>query len=233
MTTSVALRDDVEIPMVGSLDEFRQWARSDAFPERGRIDYLAGRIEVDMSPEDIYCHAVLKVEVIGVLGPLIKSRGLGNLCSDRTRISVPRADLSAEPDVLFISYESLESGRVRLVAKASGEPDRYVEVEGPPDLVVEIVSDRSLTKDTVRLAEAYWRAGVREYWLMDARGEELLFRIHYPAPSGYVSAAADAEGFQDSRVFGCRFRLIRRRGRHGGWAFDLEQAPRRAAESQA
>jgi hypothetical protein len=43
MTTSIALEDDFEIPLVSSFDEFREWARSDDFPERGRIDYLAGR----------------------------------------------------------------------------------------------------------------------------------------------------------------------------------------------
>jgi Uma2 family endonuclease len=104
--------------------------------------------------------------------------------------------------------------------------DRYVEVEGAPDLVVEIVSDRSVTKDTVRLPVAYWRAGVLEYWLMDARGEELFFRIHHRGPSGYVPAVIDAEGFQSSIVFGRRFRLTRRRGRRGGWTFDLEHAER-------
>ena len=150
----------------------------------------------------------MKVEVIAVLANLVKSGDLGDLQSDRTRVSVPQADLSAEPDVLFISAAALESGRVRLVSKTTGEAGRYVEVEGAsPDLVVEIVSDRSVTKDTVRLPDAYWRAGVLEYWLMDARGEELLFRIHHSGPSGYVPVGVDAEGFQSSGVFDRRFRV--------------------------
>jgi hypothetical protein len=34
------------------LEGFRRWAFSAEFPEIGRIDYLAGDVEVDTSPED-------------------------------------------------------------------------------------------------------------------------------------------------------------------------------------
>ena len=35
---------------------FVGWCHSPSFPEQGRIDYLAGDLEVDMSPEDLYTH---------------------------------------------------------------------------------------------------------------------------------------------------------------------------------
>ena len=224
MATCVTLEEGWEIPFVDSLDAFRSWARSDEFPERGRIDYLAGRIEVNMAPEDYYSHGGLKVEVIGALRNLVKAGNLGDLRSDRTRVSNVRADLSAEPDLVFISFETLVSGRARLVPKVTEDADRYVEVEGTPDLVIEIVSDRSVTKDTVRLPAAYWRADIPEYWLMDARGSELIFRVHRHGPSGYEPALANADGYQYSGVFDRWFRLSRRRSRGGGWAFDLECA---------
>ncbi len=60
MAATVVFEERVEIPLtLRSLAEFRQWALSPEFPERGRIDYLAGRIEGDMSPEDICCHGTL------------------------------------------------------------------------------------------------------------------------------------------------------------------------------
>ena len=52
-----------------------------------------------------------------------------------------------------------------------------MELEGP-DLVVEIVSDSSVTKDTQRLPLSYWQAGVTEYWLVDVGGERLSFQIY-------------------------------------------------------
>lgn len=222
MASSLIIEEQLEIPFVRSLGEFRAWATSDDFPERGRIDFLAGRIEVDMSPEDLFCHGTLKTEIIQVLGRLLKASGAGYLFSDRARVSSPEGEFSVEPDVVFLSHQSLESGRVRLVPKATGEPDCYLELEGPPDLIVEIVGDSSVTKDTQRLPAAYWRAGVEEFWLVDARSETLLFQIHRRGRSAYEAILPDAEGFQHSAVFQARFRLSRRRNEHGRWAFDLE-----------
>ena len=42
---------------------FSPVAAPDDFPERGRIDYIAGQIEVDMSPEDLFTHGSLKTEI--------------------------------------------------------------------------------------------------------------------------------------------------------------------------
>ena len=63
---SVLIEEQVEIPLgIACLADFRQWALSDDFPERGRIDFIAGRIEVDMSPEDLFTHGTLKSEIAG------------------------------------------------------------------------------------------------------------------------------------------------------------------------
>lgn len=218
---SVIFEEQLEIPFISSLTEFRAWALSDSFPKRGRIDFIAGHIEVDMSPEDIFCHGTVKTEMVSVLAQLVKGRGLGYLLSDRTRVSCPETGLSVEPDIVFISEESIESGRVRLIPKATGEADRYVEVEGPPDLIVEIVSDSSVTKDTRGLPPVYARSGVPEFWLADARGERLSFHIHRWTTSGYELADRDAAGFQTSTVFGTAFHLHRYRNPHGRWTFDL------------
>ncbi len=216
------LEEQFEIPMdLRSLADFRAWAVSDDFPERGRIDYLDGRIEVDMSPEDLYCHGKVKTEMVAVLWQRIKQAGLGDLYTDRARVSCPSAQLSVEPDLVFISEQSLSSGRVRMVSKASHEPDRYIELEGPPELVVEIISDSSVKKDSQRLPALYYLAGVEEYWLVDARKEPLLFRIHRRGSSSYEPMVPDAEGYQRSAVLSCGYRLCRRRTAPGRVAFDL------------
>ena len=43
-----------------SFQGFQGWAESEEFPETGRIDYLAGDVEVDMSPEDLHTHGIVK-----------------------------------------------------------------------------------------------------------------------------------------------------------------------------
>lgn len=226
MATSVVFEEQVEIPLgLRNLDEFRVWALSDDFPQQGRIDYVGGRIEVDLSPEDFFCHGTLKTEIVRVLAHRVKRASSGYLVTDCTRISSPQGDVSAEPDVVFVSHTALATGRVRLIPKAGSEPGRYVELEGAPDLIVEVVSDSSEIKDTRRLPEAYFKAGVSEFWLADARGKQLVFHIHQRGALAYEPMARDAEGYQRSAVFGCRFRLDGQREANGHWAFDLRDAP--------
>lgn len=222
MAGSILFEEQVEIPLdIRSLDDFRRWAHSPDFPERGRIDYINGRVEVDMSPEDFYLHGTPKGEIYRALANRVKRHRLGDIVTDCTRVSSVAANLSAEPDILFVSRKALEDGRVRLIEKATGEPGRYIEVEGAPDLIVEIVSDSSVAKDTVRLPKAYFAAGVKEFWLVDARGEELLFRIHRRGPSAFEPVDVDEEGYQRSEVFGCRYRFERTREESGRLEYDL------------
>ena len=224
MATTVRIEEQIEIPLnLRNLVDFRRWATSDAFPEQGRIDYVTGCIEVDMSPEDLHTHGKLKTELVGVLWQRIKQEELGELYTDSTRVSCPDADLSVEPDLVFVKESSLDSGRVKLIPKAAGGADRYIELEGPPDLIVEIVSDASIRKDTERLPGAYFRAGVGEFWLVDARGEDLLFRIHHRGPSAYEPAESDPDGYQHSTVLSRWYRLDRGRNARGRVVFDLRQ----------
>ena len=222
MATVIRFEEQIEVPMdIRSLADFRRWATSDEFPEQGRIDYIAGCIEVDMSPEDLHTHGKLKTELVIAVGQRIKQKQLGELYTDRARVSCPDGDLSVEPDLVFVSDASLDSCRVQLVPKAGAAPDRYIELEGPPDLIVEIVSDASTHKDTERLPAAYHRAGVEEFWLIDARSDALLFRIHRRGPTAYEPVEPDAEGYQYSPVLACHYRLDRGRNPRGRLTFDL------------
>jgi Uma2 family endonuclease len=222
--TSIVFEEQIEVPLtLRSLADFRRWATSDEFPETGRIDFIEGKIEVEIAPEDFFCHGTLKSEIAGVLQYRVKHGKLGHLLIDSTRISSPTADLSVEPDIVFISRETLATGRARLAPKAGHRQGCYIEVEGGPDLVVEVVSDTSVVKDTRRLPAAYFRAGVREFWLADARGEESVFIIHRRGPDGFEPVAADADGYFSSVVMGCRYRLDAARDADGNWEFDLRE----------
>jgi len=180
-----------------------------------------------MSPEDLHTHGKLKVELVRVLADRVFPMDLGELYTDRARVSCPDVDLSAEPDVVFVTNESLDTGRVRLVPRVGGGADRYIELEGPPDLIVEIVSDASVRKDSERLPGLYYAAGVREFWLVDARFAELVFRIHQPGASGYEPAPASVDGFQHSAVLDRWYQLHRVRNRHGRIAFELHESARK------
>lgn len=224
MSASILFEDEVEIPPgIESLADFRRWVFSDRFPERGRIDYICGVIEVDLMPERLSSHGAVKTAIVRTLSQRVHDGDLGDLFIDQTRVSSLEANLSAEPDVLVLLHESIDSGRVDRVP-AAGDADDFVEIVGAPDLVVEIVSPSSVNKDTRRLPTAYFNAGVREYWLVDARREELIFRLFRRGAARFEEAPADSDGFQRSEVLGRRYRLERQRGRRDEWRYDLRES---------
>jgi Uma2 family endonuclease len=220
---SVIFGEQLEIPLgIGTLPDFRQWALSADFPKGGRIDYIHGKIEVDMSPKNLFSHGTLKAKLAQAIVTRMEELSLGHVFIDSTRISNIEAELSAEPDILVLSQAAIDDGRVRLIAAASHKPDAFVEIEGSPDLVVEIVSDSSVIKDTERLPQVYYEAGVAEFWLIDARSEPLQFAIHHRGTHQFEPTLPDTEGYQKSSVLGCDYRLIRERGLGGFWRYDLQ-----------
>lgn len=222
---TVLLEDhaQIEIPTIRNLAEFRQWALSDDFPQRGRIDYIGGRIEVDMSPEDFFTHGTIKAAISSEIHDRVEDLDVGHTLIAETRISDVPADLSAEPDVVVISYQTFDDGKARLVPKSSGAADRYVEVEGGPDLIVEIVSDSSVQKDTERLPVAYYQAGVREYWLIDARSpEQLSFQILRRGTKAFEPTPPEPDGYQQSEVLSAKYLLERSRHQRGHWVYHLK-----------
>jgi Uma2 family endonuclease len=206
-----------------SFEGFQKWEESDEFPETGRIDYLAGDIEVDMSPEDFYTHGAPKTAIAMRIASIVSDADLGEVCIDSTRVRSQFAALSVDTDIAVVLESSLEAGTVRLLPAAARKgPDRYAGLEGA-DLIVEIVSDSSVKKDLERLPPLYAAAGIPELWLVDARGEDLRFDILELQEGHYVPIAADAEGWIRSPRLGKLFRLVRqRKQRLGAWRYRLE-----------
>ena len=211
----------VQIPTsAATLEGFRAWAQSDEFPQRGRISFINQEIVIDMSPEELEKHNKVKKEISRVLETLIRDLDLGTLYPDGAAVTHEGVELSTEPDATFVSWNALETGRVRLLPRA-GHPDEFVELEGSPDWVLEVVSRSSLKKDSELLRTQYHAAGIREYWLVNALDEEIDFQILLHASDGYV-AATRQDGWHPSTVFGHSFRLTRSPDRLGYWRYTLD-----------
>ncbi|GMU20099.1 MAG: hypothetical protein AMXMBFR13_01990 [Phycisphaerae bacterium] len=201
--SSIIIEEKIRIPgHFPDIASFRDWARSDEFPETGRYSFLNGEVWVDMSPERLFSHNQVNGEFAIVIGTLVKANRLGRYFHDRTLLSHPEAGLSTEPDGLFVSRDSIRSGRVKWIEGA----EESVEIEGSPDMVLEVVSPTSQRKDTVVLRGLYWQAGIREYWLVDARTEPLQFEIFAHEAEGYTPVPGIG-GWVRSEVFDKQFRL--------------------------
>jgi Uma2 family endonuclease len=213
------LDEEVRVPeWVVDLDSFRRWTDTKEFPEGVRIDYLKGEVWIDLSKEQIFSHNQCKTMFTGGLWNMVNTGKLRRYFTDGVRLSNIVADVSAVPDGTFISTETMREAEIKLVEGAKGG---YTEIEGVPDMVLEIVSDSSVKKDNQRLLEAYWEAGITEYWLVDVRGERLDFTIYRHAPKGYV-ASRKKQGWLNSQVFARSIRLTRQEDEFGNPEYTLE-----------
>jgi Uma2 family endonuclease len=203
---------------VTDLNSFRRWADGEDVPEKLRVWYLKGDIRIDLSREEVFTHVLLKGEFTVVLGGLVDAGQLGLFLADGVFLSNVEADLAGKPNATFVSDETRRAGRVRLMDNTGHGPD---ELQGSPDMVLEVVSDESFHWDTVTLRQAYWEAGVREYWLVDARRDPLAFDILRHTAKGFVATRKQG-GWLKSVVFGKSFRLTQRVDEFGDPAFTLE-----------
>lgn len=85
------------------------------------------------------------------------------------------------PDLVFLSQSQLD--------RYSSDRGRIV---GAPDLVVEIVSPASASRDRVANFNAYREAGVPWYWLIDS--QSLAVEEYRLMPEGYLAVARVAAG---------------------------------------
>ena len=211
--------EKIDIPnWVTDLESFRRWSDDDAFPETGQVSYLKGDIWVEMGKEQLFDHNQVKTELTRVLAGLVRAVRTGRYFADGAFLSNVEADVSNQPDGMFVSSASLQQGRVQVV---EGRGRGHVELEGTPDMVLEVVSDSSVEKDTVLLRRAYAEAGVREYWLVDARKEQLRFDILRLAEGRYAASRKRA-GWMHSGVFDRWFRLTEQPGPDGFPEFTLD-----------
>jgi Uma2 family endonuclease len=206
-----------------TLEGFREWATSDNFPEHVRAAFIDNEVYLDMSNEDLEAHVSVKTEITAVLATLVRQEKLGRFYTDGALLTNEAARVSNNPDASFCSRKSLRSGRVRVVPR-EGQPRRFPEMIGTPDWVLEVISDSSVGKDTQKLREAYHQAGIAEYWLIDARGEDIVFTILLHRKAGYVPAPVQ-EGWQRSKVFGRDFRLTREQDEFGLPEYTLASRP--------
>ena len=118
--TRVLLEDcQVRVPnWVIDLESFRRWSDDDAFPEQGQFSFLDGEVWIDVSKEQLYSHTEVKTEINTVLRTLVKTTRLGRYLADGAFVSNAVANVSNQPDGVFVSTEST---RARPRAKRRGK----------------------------------------------------------------------------------------------------------------
>ena len=128
---------------VSDLDDFVDWTHAPEFPADANVLYFDGNILLDDSMERAL-HSAIKSAISASIRVWSEQHVPGIVYIDSMRFMHRDADLSSEPDVIFVSEASLNNNEVILA-----DGDASLEVQGSPDIVVEIISASSNNKDTV------------------------------------------------------------------------------------
>lgn len=161
-------------------EEFLAWAGEDIHAE-----WVNGEVIVHRLPKDP--HQTLVAFLDRAIGLFVHIFELGRLYLAPFEVKLS-PDVSREPDLVFLAKEHLD----RLT------PERIV---GPPDLIIEVVSDDSVQRDRVDKFDEYEAAGVPEYWIIDNRPRRRRAQFYHLDGSGqYQSIPADAEGIYRSKA---------------------------------
>lgn len=129
-------------------EEFLDWCDEDTHAE-----WVDGEI-ILMSPANIRHHLLMRFLVM-LFQEVAEHFGLGEVFPAGIQMRLSgRVRSGREPDVIFVRREDLD--RVTLAY-----------LDGPGDLVVEIVSPESFTRDHEDKVREYEAGGVPEYWLLN------------------------------------------------------------------
>jgi Uma2 family endonuclease len=142
-------------------------------PEDGqRHEIIDG--EHYVSPAPSTRHQSVSIELSSRLHSFVRAQRLGKVLAAPTDVLLSRYDVF-QPDLLFISNE-----RAAILTEKN--------IQGAPDLVIEILSDRTRYLDEDFKHGRYEIFGVREYWIVDPMAD----RVHvYQAASDSFEKTAE------------------------------------------
>jgi len=139
-------------PMHLTEEEFLEFCDEDT-----KAEYIDGEVIVHSPVSNR--HSRIATFLTTILQLYIDQHQLGTIWGENFQIR-PRTGLRRIPDLIFISVDNQVS-----VTNS--------EVDGAPDLVVEIVSYDSIERDwRVKYLE-YEKAGIKEYWVIDPIYEKM------------------------------------------------------------
>jgi Uma2 family endonuclease len=160
-----------------TFEEFVEWADEDT-----RAEWVDGEI-IMPSPANVR-HQQIMLFLARVFATFLEIRPLGSVLVAPFLMKL--ANAAREPDLLFVAT----THRDRL---------KPTYLDGPADLVVEVVSPESIGRDRGDKFVEYEQAGIPEYWVIDPQAERAEFwRLN---PKGrYESVVLDADGVYHSTV---------------------------------
>lgn len=162
-----------------TFQEFLDWCNEDVWAE-----WVRGEV-IELSPASRR-HQELLDFLVKVLGIFVEARDLGILLPAPFSMKLEPTQSAREPDLLFVARDHED----RL---------KNTYLDGPADLVVEIVSPESRLRDRGEKFAEYELGGVQEYWLLDPTEQRADFYLLGP-DGRYERCRIDEQGIYRSTV---------------------------------
>lgn len=160
-------------------EEFLRWGHA------GIAEWINGEV-ITMSVRNEHQRVVDFLNRL--IGIFVELFGLGILRSAPYAMRVAPDGNIREPDLMFVRMANYQ----RLT------PDL---LDGPADLVVEVVSEESVARDYDHKFVEYQNGGVREYWILDPRPDRRRVSFFVLGPDRlYRPVALDEAGVYRSTV---------------------------------
>jgi Uma2 family endonuclease len=164
-----------------SEDEFVQWVLT----TKTRAEWVDGEVVV-MSPAN-WEHTEIRLWLLRTMGVYCEERGLGRVLDDML-VRISRKRRFRIPDVFFVAAD-----RVQIIGETM--------LREPPDMVVEIVSPDSASRDWREKYLEYEEFGIREYWVIDPQSQ--TFDVYCLNEAGkYQRIAVEGEIVRSSVIPG-------------------------------
>lgn len=144
-----------------SPEEFVRWVeKRESLGDVNRYELLHGRIV--RNPPAGWPHGDVEGGIVTAFRNFVHARRLGRVFGSSQGYLFPSGDI-VEPDCAFVS-----NARLGAMTPEVGEFLRVV-----PDLLVEILSPSTASRDRGEKRGIYERNGVLEYWLVDPRARRI------------------------------------------------------------
>ncbi len=142
------------------------------FPDDGKRHELIDG-EHYMTPAPNTRHQAISMNLASEIRWYLRDHPVGRVLAAPVDVVLSEVDV-VQPDLVFVSEE-----RSRIVTEAN--------LQGAPDLVVEILSPSTRRTDEVVKRKLYERFGVGEYWVVDPELESI--KVYRSGRSGFRRAA--------------------------------------------
>ena len=125
-----------------------------------------------VSPAPGFKHQQVLANLHLILGSFVRSAGIGKILFAPFDVVLSEHNV-LQPDILFVATD-----RVEIITQKN--------IQGAPDLVIEVLSEGYRRHDEITKRNLYERFGVKEYWIVDAELETVkIYRLEdgvYGAP---------------------------------------------------